>query len=38
MSTMIVSPIITVDTSSSNPQIVSPPPPAIGVSTSVTVV
>jgi hypothetical protein len=38
MSTMVVSPIVIVDTSSANPQIVSTAPPAIGVATSVMVV
>lgn len=37
MSTMIVSPIVIVDTSSSNPQVVSQSP-GVGVATSVMVV
>lgn len=38
MSTMVVSPIVIVDTSSANPQIVDPGTPAIGVAISVMVV
>jgi hypothetical protein len=38
MSTVIISPIVVVDTSSTNPQIVEPPPPTVGVSHTVSVV
>jgi hypothetical protein len=38
MSTMIISPIVIVDTSSSNPQVVEAQAPAIGVSVGVVVV
>jgi hypothetical protein len=38
MSTMIVSPVVIIDTSSSNPQIVEAPPPTVGVAFTVVVV
>ena len=38
MSTVVITPIVVVDTSSTNPQIVVAPPPTIGVSISVQVV
>jgi hypothetical protein len=38
MSTVVISPVLIKDTSSTNPQVVVTPPLTIGVSTSVTVV
>lgn len=38
MSTVVISPVVVVDTSSANPQIVNAPPPTVGVSISVQVV
>lgn len=38
MSTTIVSPIVIVDTSSANPQVVNAPAPAVGVAVGVVVV
>jgi len=38
MSTVVISPIVVVDTSSTNPQVVVAPPPTVGVAISVMVV